>query len=223
MFNNQVYKQTKHVLMGLPISNSVAEWKTRLLENSFMQNFKNQLNIWVRYGNDVFVIINKFFDLPSLLYKLNYYDPNIRFNIELENYDVLAFLDVRILRSDRNLRTTVCRKPNFNSNIVSTHSETPFPYKMTPINFYNHRALKVCSIDELLNIELSTIEKIARKSGYSNKSIMNVIDETFVTYNTIQPAQKVLKFTNPIPFMRDLSLKSDLPCSKYSHTFLFSK
>lgn len=86
---------------------------------------------------------------------------------------------------------------------------------MTPINFHNHRALKMCSTDKLLNTETSTIEKIARKSRYSNKTIMNVIDEIIVTYNTIHPAQKVLKFTNITPFMSDLSLKTNLPRSKY--------
>lgn len=77
--------------MRSPISNAVEKWKMRLLENSIINDFQKIFKIWIRYVDDIFIIANKFFELPLLLEKINSYDKNVQFTVETEKYNILAF------------------------------------------------------------------------------------------------------------------------------------
>lgn len=67
----------------------------------------------------------------------------IKLTLELEKKYTLPFLDdLQIIRSDKDLQTTLCGKCNFEIATVSMNSKTPFPYKIAAIKSYIHRALK---------------------------------------------------------------------------------
>ena len=68
--------------------------------------------IWKRYVDDTFTILDRG-NVDDFLQHLNNQQPSIRFTMETENNNKLAFLDTAVSREpDGRLTTSVYRKPN---------------------------------------------------------------------------------------------------------------
>ena len=69
---------------------------------------------FVRYVDDCFVLLNRLFSHTDFLDVLNSLHPAISFTSELEQNNVLSFLDVSCFRrADGSVKTSVYRKPTF--------------------------------------------------------------------------------------------------------------
>lgn len=69
--------------MGSPVSNIVAEWKLKHIEEIIINEHKTKIRIlWLRYVDNIFIITANHINLVNLLNKVKSYDKNIQFKIE---------------------------------------------------------------------------------------------------------------------------------------------
>ena len=107
-----------------------------VLSNIFMEFFESELLpnvldvnscVWLRYVDDIFCILPDTTNLDELLQKLNGLHNNIKFKIEIENNNVLPFLDVTVIRNiNNNLSFKIYRKPTCSNSYIhafSSHSD----------------------------------------------------------------------------------------------------
>lgn len=83
------------------------------------------------------------------------------------------------------LKTTVFRKLNSNTYIITKYSRTTFLYKISAINTYIHRVLKICLFKDLLNIEINKIKEKDKNAEYPTKPINLFFESAISRYNIL--------------------------------------
>ncbi|BHF62851.1 hypothetical protein SprV_0200583700 [Sparganum proliferum] len=89
-FDGTVYEQVKGTPMGSPISGFIAEAVLQRLDSLVFQHHKPK--IWARYLDDTFVVIDQD-QLLTFKERLNAVFPDIKFTMEEQENNQLAFLD----------------------------------------------------------------------------------------------------------------------------------
>ena len=112
-YNGSLYEQEEGAAMGSPVSAVVANIYMEVFEEKALATCPNacQPRIWKRYVDDTFTIVHRD-NVDGLLTHLNNQQPSIRFTMETEKNNSIAFLDTLIHREPNGqLTTTVYRKP----------------------------------------------------------------------------------------------------------------
>ena len=112
--------------------------------------------LWLRYVDDVLVVVPQSMDLAEKLNELNLVDPQIQFTIEKERQGVLPFLDTEIIRSKNRLKFKVYRKPTNREDYVDFFSGHSERVKRGIVLGFFLRALRICS-QEFLDDEIQHI------------------------------------------------------------------
>ncbi|CAF5034961.1 unnamed protein product, partial [Rotaria sp. Silwood1] len=112
-FLDKTYTQIDGVAMGSPLGPILADLFMSNLEQKLNRFSTNKPLTWIRYVDDIFCIFNKKQNINEFLKRINKWHPNIKFTIEYEQNEKLAFLDVLIIRNNNNNNydTTIYRKP----------------------------------------------------------------------------------------------------------------
>ncbi len=136
-------------------------------EEKALATFRRPPKIWKRYVDDTFVIISKY-AARTFLAHLNSQNPAIKFTAEYESSeDTLPFLDCLVIRCpDGHLNTTVYRKPTNTGRYMQFNSSHSLSTKKGFINGLFLRAQRICSTEELLQKENSTIVSELQSNGY---------------------------------------------------------
>ena len=88
----------------------------------------------------------------------------------------MAFLDVLVnCDLDKNISTTVYRKPTNDGICLNQISECPLRYKLSVLTSFLKRAYTVCSDWRSFNTECKRIKQILINNGYSNNFVDNNI------------------------------------------------
>ena len=98
LYNNLLYQQLDGVAMGSPLGQLLANiFMSHVEKLLFNSELKKEVNFWVRYVNDIFVMFNKINpNINSILAFLNNIHRNIKFTVEHETNHCLHFLDIDI-------------------------------------------------------------------------------------------------------------------------------
>ena len=129
--------------MGSPVSAVIANLYMDSFEEQAISTSSYKPRIWKRYGNDTFIIIHRR-SVHSFLPHLNNHQPSIRFTMETENDNKLAFLDTAVSREpDGHLTTSVYKKP--------THTDQLLCVRFTPPAISKTRILHRGSVDNFLH------------------------------------------------------------------------
>ena len=124
--------------MGSCISPIIASLYTEYVEHTAITTFHTPPNLWLRYVDDTFCILNK--DHINDFYShLNSICSHIQFTIEKEHNFSLPFLDVLVKRNSCNdnttthsfLSTTIYRKPTHTKRYLHYMSHYPKHQKLT--------------------------------------------------------------------------------------------
>ena len=172
-FNSQIYSQKDGIAMGSPLGPTLANIFMGYVESKIIRKFKHKL-VYFRYVDDCFVLVKnemlmeKFFDI------LNNAHSSIKFTMEKENNNELAYLDVIIKRKNNRFLTSVFRKKTFTGNYLNFQSSCSVKRKINLIRTLCHRAYKICS-PELLTSEINQIKLLLNKNGYPKELINKTI------------------------------------------------
>ena len=97
--------------MGSPVSAVIANLYIVSFEEQAITTSSNEPRIWKRYVDDTFTILDRENIDDFLQHLVNNQQPSIRFTMETEKDNNLAFLDTAVLRQpDGRLITSVYRK-----------------------------------------------------------------------------------------------------------------
>ena len=148
-FNGKEYAQLNGLAMGSPLSPVAACFYMERMEDEKFIDIMGTGCTWLRYVDDVLVVVPKDVCLDEKLLRLNEVNPKIQFTVENENERKIPFLDTLLMRSGSGLKFLVYRKPTNKQDYVhfwSGHSER---VKSGIVIGFFLRAFRICSEDFL--------------------------------------------------------------------------
>ena len=132
-----------------------------------------QHKIWKRYIDDTFVIWpHNNSSLQEFLTHINGLQDKIKFTMEIENNNSIAFFDVLVSKNNCRLTTTVYKKPTHTDRYLNYRSNHHPFIKSGIIKCLRNRALNLCSEGNLL-CELNRLYNVFRANGYPSSRINN--------------------------------------------------
>ena len=174
-FDGVMFRQIDGVAMGSPLGPALA--------NIFVGFYENQIpddewpELYWRYVDDVF---SHFENKPASVEfcrRLNSLHPSLRFTWEEESEGKLPFLDVKVIRTDEGMVTTIFRKPTFTGRYTPWDSYSPTNYKINLVRSLAHRARRICS-PSMIETEMKTLREIFVRNGYSGHVLDKYIQLT---------------------------------------------
>ena len=135
-----------------------------LIANLYMESFEEQAittssyepRIWKRYVDDTFTILDRE-NVDDFLQHLNNQQPSIRFTMETEKDNKLAFLDTAVLREpDGRLTTSVYRKPTHTDQYLAYDSHHPQLVKRSIVKCLYERAKRLVTKPSVISEENKT-------------------------------------------------------------------
>ena len=181
IFNNQLYKQSDGLGMGLPLAPCFANIFMSHYEKIFLNNCPNEFApiFYRRYVDDTFVLFREQNHAVLFFDYINKQHPNLSFTMEQENNSSLSFLDVLITKTRNSFSTSVFRKPTNSSLTTSFFSFCSYKFKINSISTLLSRAYNVSSSYQLLHKELQFIINLFSKNGFPKQLIETQISKFF--------------------------------------------
>ena len=128
--------------MGSPVS-AVIYLYMESFEEQAITTRSYELRIWKRYVDDTFTVLDRE-NVDDFLQHLNNQQPSIRFTMETEKDNKLAFLDSADLREpDGRLAISVYRKPTHTDQYLAFDSHHPHSVKRGIVKCLYERAKRL--------------------------------------------------------------------------------
>ena len=167
LFNGILYQQVDVVAMGRPLGLLLANiFMSHVEKFLFNSDLKQEINFWVRYVDDVFVIFAKVNpNINNILVFLNKIHPNIKFTVEHEINLCLHFwiLKLHLLMVYLQRLHIICRPTSTDLN-TECNSFCPLSYKLSIIRGLFNRSIRFCSDNtSLLKEKLKLIKSFANE------------------------------------------------------------
>ena len=142
--------------MGSPLGPLLADIFVAKLEKQ-ISNILKGLPLYKRYVDDILVISRSPAHTYELLATMNNLHPNIRFTVESEKNNQLAFLDISMCRrADGSIQRAIYRKSTWTGQYMNFHSFTPIAFKHGLVRTLFARVRNICTADTL-EAELSQL------------------------------------------------------------------
>jgi hypothetical protein len=205
-FEETCYRQTSGTPMGSPLSSFLAEAVMQDLERQALANNKN-VKLWDRYVDDV-MSIAKTHHIENLFHTINNTTDGITFTMEKEKDGQIAFMDIKITRTDNgSIETDVYRKRTHTDQILNYNSNHPTQHKVSCLKTLLNRIDTHCSTTESKKKELDYLYDTFRKNNYPKHFIdsvykrrqQNRTQDTSTEENNERPIRRItLPYINKI-------------------------
>ena len=165
-FHDKFFEQTDGAAMGSPLSPVIANLYMERLEENALQTAPLLPRLWLRYVDDAFVICPHGQDELQRFHKhLNGQHPNIKFTIEHEKENKLAFLDILVTRSETRLCTGVYCKPTHTDRYIPFHSHHHRKTITGVLRCMYNRAHRICDSTSR-KPELQHLQSVFQANGF---------------------------------------------------------
>ena len=173
-YNNQFYKPQKGVIMGSPISGTVAEIYLQRIEKTFIKQWldSQEIKYYRRYVDDIIIIYNK--DKTNgehILQNINNIDANLTFKLTSEHNNSINFLDLTIHRKQNRMELGIYRKEMSTDTTIHNMSNHPIEQKNAAFRYYINRLLSLPLTQKEKEKEWSNILNMAHSNGFSTEQI----------------------------------------------------
>ena len=169
LFNGQFYRQTDGVAMGSPLGPTIANIFLCYHESVWLDECPLSYlpKFYKRYVDDIFVVFKSENDVLLFKSYLNGKHENISFSNEVEENNVLAFLDVSVHRDEHNkMSTGIYRKSSFSGVFSNFFSYIPISYKRGLVMTLIYRCFNLASNYHTFHLEVIKLTTILRKNAY---------------------------------------------------------
>ena len=165
VFNSQLYVQVDGLAIGASSSVFLAEIFMMRLERKALTTFASPPDIWFRYVDDTFTIMERDF-IQAFLDHLNNQHQRIQFTIELEEDNQLPFLDTLVcVENDRTISTKIYRKKTHTNQYLHFNSNHHTRQKVGIVSTLKKR-LELVTKEEDKKEEESFLEDAFGACGY---------------------------------------------------------
>ena len=222
LFNKDIYKQVDGVSMGSPLGPIMANIFMCFLEEQMLEGCPLAYRplFYRRYVDDTFTLFKSRDDADNFLQHINSLHPNIKFTIEHEQNNKLAFLDILITRTNQGFDTSVFRKKTFTGQGTNFYSSCSQIFKINSISTLLHRAFSVTSNWLNFHTEITFLLKYFKNNSYPSflvtKHINRFLNNKFQPSHPIPNVPKLLMYAS-IHFVHDKTFKSKLQKNDKQH------
>ncbi|XP_050691560.1 uncharacterized protein LOC126983104 [Eriocheir sinensis] len=168
-----MYCQVDGVAMGSPLGVLFANFFMGTIESMALKD--QQLSIYARYVDDIFIRVKNIDELQKLKQQLSNIS-GLNFTFEESQEGRLPFLDVLVSPQDSGFNTSVYIKPTNTGLCLNGNSECPQRYRRSTINAYIRRAISHSSTWKNLHNELERITQVLVNNGYPNSEVTQAIN-----------------------------------------------
>jgi hypothetical protein len=163
--------------MGSCLGPLLADVFMSKVETGALSNRIEQLDVYVRYVDDIFITCSAEVKVLELLDEFNRAHHAINFTMEEESCGQLSFLDVLLCRrKDGTIERSVYRKPTWIGQYIHFYSSVPLKRKRNLIRNLAFRVRKICSPDAVEK-ELCFLHEVFLKNGYPEQFIRQNMKE----------------------------------------------
>ncbi|XP_017466333.1 PREDICTED: uncharacterized protein LOC108359145 [Rhagoletis zephyria] len=194
--------------MGSPTSPVIADIvMEELLENT-VKKLARPPRLLTKYVDDLFAIIRED-EVQSTLDKLNSFNKNIKFTIELEDDGKLPYLDSMIIRRGNELKLTWYKKPTSSGRIISFNSKHPKTMIINTAMGCIRRMLRIT--DDTYHTEIKNEIKILLKNNDFPDNIIKTLLRRYAIENNHDKLEttKIFKSVAYVPKLSERLVKSD--------------
>ena len=190
-YNGSIYEQKDGAAMGSPVSAVIANLYMESFEEQAITTSSYEPRIWKRYVDDTFTILDRE-NVDDFLQHLNNQQPSIRFTMETEKDNKLAFLDTAVLREpDGRLTTSVYRKPTHTDQYLAYDSHHPQSVKRGIVKCLYERAKRLVTKPSVISEEKKHLSSVLVSNGYPS-SFLQKLTKTRKPNNSAEPANELL-------------------------------
>ena len=177
LFDGSYYQQVDGVAMGSPLGPTFANIFLAFHEEKWLSSCPENVKptFFRRYVDDIFLLFDHRDQVESFKAYMNSCHPNMKFTSELEEDNVLPFLDVKVIRSGDSFVTSVYRKPTFSGVYTNYNSFLPDIYKTGLVRTLLFRLFTICSDWNLIHREIEHLRSVMRKNAYPDRLIDGVV------------------------------------------------
>jgi hypothetical protein len=173
------YQQNDGLAMGAKPAPPLANiWLSK-----FEPIIKDTAKIFERYMDDILREINRH-KIQEKLREINNLHPNLKFTMELEENNRIAFLDIEVIHTNNSLSSTWYLKPTDTGLIMNYHSLAPKRYKKSVVQSFVHRIHRTCSSEENVVLSLDKAKEILDNNQYPKYFYEPIITETLEKIRT---------------------------------------
>ena len=191
IFDGKYYKQKDGVAMHSLLGSTLA--------NVFLCHFEEQLMSdcpidykllsYRRYVDDTFLLFLSELHVTKFLNYMNSKHHNIKFTVEREENNSLAFLDIKIIHDSGKFQTSIYRKSTFSAVLINFESFLPTSCKYNLVSTLLHRGFMICCPYKTLHFEVLKLKQIFRSNGYPqnfvDRCIKMYLDKVFIKHPSI--------------------------------------
>ena len=202
-YNGSIYEQKDGAAMGSPVSAVIANLYMESFEEQAITTSSYKPTIWKRYVDDTFTILDHG-KVDDFLQHLNNQQPSIRFTMETENNNKLAFLDTAVSREpDGRLTTSVYRKPTHTDQYLAYDSHHPQSVKRGIVKCLYERAKRLVTKPSVISEEKKHLSSVLVSNGYPF-SFLQKLTKTGRPNDSTKPAIE-FKATAVLPYVKGVS------------------
>ncbi|XP_041483471.1 uncharacterized protein LOC121430261 [Lytechinus variegatus] len=219
MYDGRFYEQQEGAAMGSPVSAVIANLYMESFEEDALHACPPEFSprIWKRYVDDTFIVTDRS-TTDCLLNYVNAQQPSIRFTMEREDNNRIAFLDTLVHRDDEGrLTTTVYRKPTHTDQYLAYDSHHPQSVKRGVVKCLYDRASRIVSKPQCTAAEKQRIASALVSNGYPRSFLNRVTKRKNVAEEDIVRC----KSTVVLPFVDSISRQLRRHLEKYSIRAVF--
>ena len=222
-YRDQFYEQVEGAAMGSPLSPIVANIYMEHFEELALRTAQLQPRVWKRYVDDTFVIWQHgAHTVESFLTHLNGQRDSIKFTMEKEQDNQIAFLDVMVRKDGANMTTSVYRKKTHTDRYLNFHSHHHPKVLTGVVKCLRNRAFRVCDSNALMQ-EIQHLHKTFRSNSYPDNILNPILKTTHTPYTqtslpSIPAADKEDSKTKILclPYVRGITEKIEQVCKNIS-------
>ena len=184
------------------------------LQTKFGQTAPLSSCLWLRYVDDTFVLWPHGQDeLQHFHNHLNGQHPNIKFTIEQEKDNKLAFLDVQVTRRETRLSTAVYSKHTHTDRYIPFHSHHHHRTIMGVLRCMRNRAHQICdSTSE--EPELQHLQSVLQANSFPEDLVKKTLScRPHLAHPSSEHADEDPPMIMCLPYIQGLSEKLERVCS----------
>ena len=163
-FEGVIYKQTKGLAMGNPLSPVLADIVMTKLFKTCLPKINTQPTLIKKYVDDILIIATEE-TIDQIHHHFSNFNCNIQFTIEREKENCLPFLDILLIRNENKIITNWYTKPTSSNRMLNFLSHHPKRMKINIAYSFIKKVLKL-SNQKFHSKNKETITHILIKNNY---------------------------------------------------------